>query len=261
MSTTITESTVANEPIEPIEPNEPTGPNEPTVATGPTGSSVGNGFTPTGPAADDDRRSPCQGGCAETIAELLAGNGRFCEGRSDHVADRVDLRLQQLHEQHPQVAVLACADSRVDPDTIFDAPLGGVFSVRIAGALATDEALASLQYAVDHLGVRVVVVIGHDGCGAVSAALGDDLPEGLGSLLAPIRRIVDANPGVDPVHATTRGQADKVLRHLTRAPRAAHDDLVVLSAVYHPSTGQVEIHRPDAEATTDQSSISLTTTS
>lgn len=255
MSTTITEPTVANDPTDPTEPTEPT------VVIGPTGSSVGNGLTPTGATADDDRRSPCQGGCAETIAELLAGNGRFCEGRSDHVADRVDLRLQQLHEQHPQVAVLACADSRVDPDTIFDAPLGGVFSVRIAGALATDEALASLQYAVDHLGVRVVVVIGHDGCGAVSAALGDDLPEGLLSLLAPIRQIVDASPGVDPVHATTRGQADKVRQHLARAPRATHDDLVVLSAVYHPSTGQVEIHRPGAEPTTDQSPISLTTTS
>lgn len=204
---------------------------------------------------------PCEGGCAETIAELLAGNGRFCEGRSDHVADRVDLRLQQLHEQHPRVAVLACADSRVDPDTIFDAPLGGVFSVRIAGALATQEALASIQYAVDHLDVRVVVIIGHDGCGAVNAALGDDIPEGLQPLLAPIRRIVDANPGVDPVHATTRAQADEVRQHLARAPRASRDDLVVLSAVYHPSTGHVEIHRPDGSDTTETSPFSLTTTS
>lgn len=189
----------------------------------------------------------CGGSCAETVAELIAGNGRFCEGRSDHVADRVDLRLRQLDVQRPQVAVLSCADSRVDPDIIFDAPLGGVFSVRIAGALATDEALASFQYAVDVLDVGVVLVIGHDGCGAVSAALGADLPESLRPLLDPIRDAVAADPTSDPVHATARRQADRLRRHLAGSRRARRDDLVVLSAVYHPLTGQVEIDRPVGE--------------
>lgn len=184
---------------------------------------------------------------AGSLDELLAGNGRFCDGVSAHCDDRVELRLAQLDEQRPQVAVLSCADARVDPDIVFDAPLGGVFSVRIAGALATDEAIASLRFAVDHLGVRTVVVLGHDGCGAVAAALAGDHDKGAGAdavddltpLLAPIRRaIADHGEPDDPVRVTTLAQADEVARRLGRDDRSP----VVVAAIYHPATGAVEIH-------------------
>ena len=183
---------------------------------------------------------------ARPLDELLAGNGRFCEGVSAHCDDRVELRLAQLEAQRPQVAVLSCADSRVDPDIVFDAPLGGVFSVRIAGALATEEAIASLRFAVDHLGVRTVVVLGHDDCGAVRAAVAGGpgphdhgAPDELAPLLDPIRRALAERGGTDdPVRATTLAQAERVARRLGRGDGSP----TVVAATYHPVTGAVEIH-------------------
>lgn len=178
---------------------------------------------------------------ASVLDDLLAGNARFRNGVSVHCDDRVELRLSQLDAQRPMVAVLSCADSRVDPDIVFDTPLGGVFSVRIAGALATDEAIASLRFAVDHLGVRTVVVLGHDACGAVEAATSDAaLAEHLDPLIVPIRRAVANGRGTtDPVWSTTLAQAQRVADHVTGCDRDAVATTVV-AARYHPATGAVE---------------------
>jgi carbonic anhydrase len=167
------------------------------------------------------------------VDDLLRGNMRFCVGESDHCADRVERRLACLDAQNPSVAVLSCADARVDPDIVFDAPLGDLFSVRIAGALATPEAVASLHYAVNSLGVRTVVVLGHEGCGAVAAAVAGDAPAALDSLVAPIRSVLFDS--TDPVRDNTCAQAHRV--------RAEFDASVdVLGAVYSADTGRVEIH-------------------
>lgn len=191
-------------------------------------------------------RPATRGPAATTpLDELLAGNGRFCDGVSAHCDDRVELRLAQLDAQRPHVAVLSCADSRVDPDIVFDAPLGGVFSVRIAGALATEEAIASLRYAVDHLGVRAIVVLGHDGCGAVRAALDHDGAGELDTLLGPIREAIAHRAG-DPVLATTCVQAERIADRLGRGDGSP----TVIAAIYHPASGAVEIHDIVPAATT-----------
>lgn len=94
----------------------------------------------------------------------------------------------------PQAAVLACSDARVSPARLFDLPDGALFVVRVAGASATTEAVASLAYAVDHLGVETVVVLGHTHCGAVTAALDGASHPAIEPLAAPIR------PAMGPCH-------------------------------------------------------------
>ncbi|MCU0259876.1 MAG: hypothetical protein MUE78_02550 [Ilumatobacteraceae bacterium] len=169
------------------------------------------------------------------ITELLDGNQRFQTGTSEHCADRTVRRLQQLESQRPVAAVLSCADARVDPDLVFDAGLGDLFSVRVAGGLATPEAIASLRYAVDALGVRTVVVLGHEGCGAVAAAVAGVDDPGLAPVLDPIRAALAGRPGEQPERVCTCVQAGTV-----RGAMPDHVDVV--AAIYRPSTGDVVIH-------------------
>lgn len=90
----------------------------------------------------------------------------------------------------PVVAVLTCADARISPARSFDLPAGAIFVVRVAGATATAEAVASLAYAVEELGVATVVVLGHTECGAVTAALQHVGDPAIEPLLAPIRPVL-----------------------------------------------------------------------
>lgn len=92
-----------------------------------------------------------------------------------------------IPQHRPQIAVLACSDARLSVSRLLDLPAGSIFVVRVAGASATVEAVASLTYAVENLGVRVVAVLGHTHCGAVTAALRQDVDPSIEPLVAPIR--------------------------------------------------------------------------
>lgn len=105
-----------------------------------------------------------------TWSRMLAGNRRFAEGKPEHPWQDVETRESLVDEQHPDAAVLACADSRVPPEIVFDQGLGDLFDVRSAGQMLDDAVLASLEYAVEDLHVSLLVVLGHEGCGAVAAA-------------------------------------------------------------------------------------------
>jgi carbonic anhydrase len=176
------------------------------------------------------------------VEELLRGNQRFQRGTSVHVDDRLSRRLACARSHTPRIAVLSCADARVDPDVVFDAGLGEVFSVRVAGTLASEEAIASLRYAVDHLGVHTVVVLGHDDCGAVAAATAEQTPSGLDCLLGPIRRALAERGDDDPVVANTLSQAGVV-------GAALGDRAEVVAAVYEPGTGAVHVHERRGDRT------------
>jgi carbonic anhydrase len=100
---------------------------------------------------------------------LMEGNQRFVDGKPaprDVVAQRHTLKKNQ----HPFVSVLSCSDSRVAPEIIFDQGLGDLFVVRVAGNSADPIGMGSLEYAVENLGTRVIIVLGHQNCGAVTAA-------------------------------------------------------------------------------------------
>lgn len=112
----------------------------------------------------------------EIWADLLAGNRRFMSGKPK-ARPLVAAREELAQGQHPQVIVLGCADSRVSPELVFDKNLGELFVVRTAGNIADPIALGSLEYGAEHLHAKVLVVLGHEKCGAVAAAAsGEKMP-------------------------------------------------------------------------------------
>ena len=123
----------------------------------------------------------------KALAKLKAGNKNF-------VADKLDGKLQNSSRrgeltggQNPFAIILSCADSRVVPELAFDSGLGEIFVIRVAGNVANTSSIASIEYAVAHLGVNLIVVLGHESCGAVTAALaGGDNGYNLNHLLSHI---------------------------------------------------------------------------
>lgn len=114
---------------------------------------------------------PEQSTANATWSRMLAGNRRFAEGKAEHPWQDAQTRESLIDRQNPDAAVLSCSDSRVPPEIVFDQGLGDLFTVRTAGQVIDDGVLASLEYAVSELGVSLLVVLGHQGCGAVHMAM------------------------------------------------------------------------------------------
>src|SRR6478752_1020006 len=107
----------------------------------------------------------------EALARLVRGNQRFLQGETRTAAFRRETLAELAQAQRPYATILGCSDSRVPPEWIFDAGLGELFVVRVAGNVLSPEVAGSLQYAGSYLQTPLFVVLGHEGCGAVSAAL------------------------------------------------------------------------------------------
>jgi carbonic anhydrase len=143
---------------------------------------------------------------SDGLRTLIEGNLRFA--RSESLYPRWDTarRLALLAEQKPFAAVLSCSDSRVPPEILFDQGLGDIFVVRTAGNTAGLVGLGSLEYAVEHLGVSLVLILGHQHCGAVTAAVqGSEAPGKIAAVLEEI------HPAVEAVRATAGAQAGELL--------------------------------------------------
>lgn len=108
---------------------------------------------------------------ADALARLLEGNARFVRGAPLHSRTTWEVLAGLAGEQRPYAAILGCSDSRVAPELLFDAGFGELFIIRVAGNVISAEVMGSLQYAGMHLEVPLVMVLGHEGCGAVQAAL------------------------------------------------------------------------------------------
>jgi carbonic anhydrase len=141
------------------------------------------------------------------LAELVAGNQRYRSGTPGHPNQGADRRLEVAEGQRPNAMCLGCADSRVSPEILFDQGLGDLFTQRVAGNVADTSVLASIEYAAQHLGVPLLLVLGHSSCGAVGATIGSVLtgqqPAGhIGSLVSMIR------PAIAPVLAGRGSEAN-----------------------------------------------------
>jgi len=190
------------------------------------------------------------------LKRLIDGNHRFSRNRPLHPHASVQRRVTLgLTGQHPYAIILSCSDSRVPPENLFDAGLGDLFVVRVAGHVVDDAVIGSIEYASQHLGARLLVVLGHEKCGAVQAAI-DNVRE------AHLRYLVEAiQPAVVKVRNNaptndTRGFADRVvwanvfeamaslessepvLRQLV-----SRQQLKLKGAVYHLETGKAEFLR------------------
>ena len=130
---------------------------------------------------------------AEAWRRMVLGNDRFIEGAPAHPRQDVERREALAALQEPDVALFGCSDSRLSAEIIFDKGLGDLFVVRNAGQIISESVLGSLEYAVDVLGVALIVVLGHDNCGAVMGAIATlspeapKLPASVRKMVAPIR--------------------------------------------------------------------------
>jgi carbonic anhydrase len=108
----------------------------------------------------------------KALETLIEGNNRFVAMKPSHPNQDKDRRDEVKGGQKPFAIIVGCSDSRIPPEILFDQGIGDLFVIRLAGNIVDDAALGSIEYAVDHLGTRLVVVLGHEKCGAVTAAAG-----------------------------------------------------------------------------------------
>jgi carbonic anhydrase len=179
------------------------------------------------------------------LAKLNEGNARFVRNKVSTAKPTTAKRIETAQAQHPFAIVLGCADSRTSPEIIFDQNIGDLFVVRTAGNLVDDHALGSIEYAVAHLGARLIVVLGHQRCGAVEAAMASDTAPGhVESLVRDIQPAVQAVKG-KPGDATDLAIAEnaRLMADKIRTDAALGDlakDVRVIPAVYNLDTGKVE---------------------
>lgn len=189
---------------------------------------------------------------ADTILnDLKAGNRRFVSGDTKQ---RTKKPMEFTNGQSPHTIVLSCADSRVPPELLFDQDLGDLFVIRIAGNTATDEAIASLEYAIANLGSSVCIVLGHTNCGAVGATVDyvktkNNLPsQCLQKLVQPIIPSVhksiesDSNNILDcAIDFNVQQSLEDIFAKSPIASEAKDTDKVTfIGAKYHLDSGEVE---------------------
>lgn len=107
----------------------------------------------------------------EALKKLKQGNERFVQLHQKHPDESGKRRREMLKGQHPFVIILSCSDSRVPPELIFDQGLGDIFEIRNAGNVLNPHVIGSIEYAVMHCGVKLIVIMGHQDCGAINATL------------------------------------------------------------------------------------------
>jgi carbonic anhydrase len=179
------------------------------------------------------------------LAKLKEGNARFVASKVSDGKPTAAKRAETAQAQHPFAIILGCADSRTAPEIIFDQNIGDLFVIRTAGNLVDDHALGSIEYAVEHLGARLIVVLGHERCGAVTAALASaSAPGHVESLVRDIQPAVVATKGKTgdatdlAVAENARLMAAKVRSDASLGELAK--EVRILSGVYDLDTGKVE---------------------
>jgi carbonic anhydrase len=182
----------------------------------------------------------------DALKRLMEGNARFTVGQLTSFRQDLQLLKQKTAEkQEPFAAVLSCADSRVPVEIAFDQTIGHLFVTRVAGNIVTPEIIGSLEYGAAVLGTRVIMVVGHGGCGAVSASIAaKDVPGQISALYRHIRPAVDqAGSDLDAairanarIHARLLRDASPVI-----AGAVAQGRLKVVAAYYDLATGAVTL--------------------
>ena len=192
----------------------------------------------------------------ESLARLKSGNARFVSNPEDGVATAASRRTALAQGQNPFATILSCADSRVPPEIVFHAGLGDLFVVRAAGHVPDRAILASVEYATEHLHVPLIVVMGHESCGAVKAAAETPATKSLGPnldyLLKAIRPSVAATKdraGAEQLRAAILENVEETLNDMVQhsaivseAARTAH--VMLVGAYYELSSGKVYFSDP-----------------
>lgn len=189
----------------------------------------------------------------QALKILMEGNARFASGNSIHPDQSIaDRRAELVSSQHPFAVIVTCSDSRIPPEIVFDQGLGDIFVVRTAGEVMDNVTLGTIEYAVDHLNVPLILVVGHDGCGAVEAAVaGGENPGHIGSLVEAIKPAVDAARGMEgdllsnSIDVNTRNVVDQIKSTgLILSLAIKQGRLKVIDGRYHLGSGEVTLLEP-----------------
>ena len=187
----------------------------------------------------------------EALARLIAGNERFVRGEARFPTVQKEILAALAKGQHPYATVLGCSDSRVPPELIFDAGFGELFIVRVAGNVIAPEVMGTLQYAGVHLRTPLFVVLGHENCGAINAALaarrGAQEPARIAVLLDSILPgLRDLPPDLSPdaemraaVEANVRWSMHQLLETPEAKTRLAEGAMKLVGGVFEFESGRV----------------------
>jgi carbonic anhydrase len=194
----------------------------------------------------------------EALERLIDGNQRFLRGEARKSAFRRETITELAKAQRPYATVLGCSDSRVPPEWVFDTGLGELFVIRVAGNILSPEISGTLQYAGSHLQTPLFVVLGHEGCGAITAALatkheGAQFRSRIQVLLANILPgLPEFDPTLSPEEQVSRAVESNVrwtVRQILETPegkaRMAEGRMKIVGAVYEIETGRVRFLPPD----------------
>ena len=201
----------------------------------------------------DEHDAPHAGPTAdEALARLVAGNERFVNGEARFPTVKKEVLAILAKGQHPYATIIGCSDSRVPPELVFDAGFGDLFIIRVAGNVISPEIMGTIQYAAVHLRTPLFVVMGHEGCGAVQAAIAahdgqsqertrirlllDGMLPGLEALPANLPPLQRMNAAVE---ANVRWSMRQVLETPEGRARAQEGLLKLVGAVYELETGRV----------------------
>jgi carbonic anhydrase len=181
---------------------------------------------------------------------LKAGNARFVAGEAKFPTVQKEVLANLAKGQRPYATIIGCSDSRVPPELVFDSSFGELFIIRVAGNVISPEVMGSIQYAAVHLQTQLFVVLGHEGCGAVQAALATDRERKHSRIELVLDRITPGLAGIDPslsadtrvaagVEANVRWSMQQLLETPEGRARVEEGVLRLVGGVYELTTGRV----------------------
>ena len=177
----------------------------------------------------------------ESKRKLIEGNKKYVESRALSIDASEEILKASVHGQKPYAVIISCSDSRVIPEAIFSAGIGELFVIRVAGNVIDSHQLGSVEYAAEHLGTNLIVVLGHDHCGAVDAALHNHNGGYIKSITDEILKAVGDEKDYE---AACRLNVEHSCNVIESSLKIQHDEknhgLKVIGAVYHMESGRVE---------------------
>ncbi len=199
---------------------------------------------------DKNRNTPKEN-IESSLIKLLNGNARFVKNEMEHPGENKERKLTISKAQYPCAVVVSCSDSRVPPELIFDQGLGDLFVIRTAGNLVDSLELGSIEYAVEHLGVNLVVVLGHENCGVIKAYLEDERePNHIAKLLYEVGNEREEKEARQETGDETDNCVRANVKHIIALLRNSEpmlkgkykkDELAIAGARYDLDEGEVEV--------------------
>lgn len=173
-----------------------------------------------------------------SLAKLEEGNRKYLSAKTSEGDISLELRRQTFQNgQRPYAVVVSCSDSRVIPESIFSAGIGDLFVIRVVGNVVDKTVLASVDYAVSHLGVPLVLVLGHTGCGAVNAAIAENASGLIESTIQQIKAVIGSEK--DDYKASLKN-VEAGVAEINKAICAKNPNAKAIGAMYIADTGKVQ---------------------